>query len=113
MLPATRETDGSTTLLLDASAYSLEAIQKAAHKFTASFVVAITMEGAGKIRCNLKTKAGGEPNDAVEAFFNEMLDQQLRLTLRRETEAVRRIILAQAFSRTDAPTMGASEEERA
>jgi len=113
MLPATNEPDGSTTLVLDAAVYPLEAIQKAAHKFTASFVVAIAMEGDGKIRCNLKAQEGGGHADVVGAFLNEMLDQQLRLSLRQETEAVRRIILAQAFSRTDAPTMGMSEEEGA
>ena len=86
----------------DTRVYALPIIKKAAYRYLKSFATEITLEGDTWI-CMLKFVA---PTDAgaVEAaernFRAEVLDQDLRASIARETEPGRNAILALAFSRT-------------
>jgi len=102
VVPTIREPDGTITLLLDAVLYPLGAAQKAAHAFTGLCFVSLTKDDEEVVRCHLRLKQGVTHEDLVGAFLNELLDQQLRVRLRQESEPIRRLILAQAFSLTDA-----------
>ena len=92
----------STRVTFDTRVYALPIIKKAAYRFLKSFDTAITQEGDAWI-CTMKFVA---PTDAaaVEAAERELraevLDQDLRASIARETEPVRNAILALAFSRT-------------
>ena len=83
------------------ASYSLDAVQRAAYTFSDRLSSEVT-PGHGEIRCVLYLPAGTD--DDVEAtladFRNEVLDQTLRERIRSETEEVRNLILALAFSRT-------------
>jgi len=86
----------------DSQVFSLMAIKKAAYKYIDSFSADITAENH-EVRCVLSlTSPRNEENSArlVDDFKKEVLDQDLRETLKDETEAVRNLILAHAFSKT-------------
>lgn len=91
----------SFRLALDSSVYSLEAVQKAAYRFIDRLTILISQID-GQILCDIDPVANlARPLDEVLADFKrELLDQQLRSQIKAETEPVRNLILALAFSRS-------------
>jgi His-Xaa-Ser system protein HxsD len=92
----------STRVTFDARVYALPIIKKAAYRFLKSFDTEITQEADAWL-CTLKFAVPASA-DAIEQaereFRAEVLDQDLRASIARETEPVRNAILALAFSRT-------------
>lgn len=88
-------------LALDESIYSLEAVQKAAYRFIDRLTILISKE-SGQIVYEVSLVAGRDLNlqTVVDDFKRELLDQQLRAQIKAETEPVRNLILALAFSRS-------------
>jgi His-Xaa-Ser system protein HxsD len=88
-------------LELDPAIYRLEAVQKAAYRFIDRLTILISKSG-DKLVCEIDpVKAGSTALDNLVANFKrELLDQQLRLQIKEETEPARNLILAYAFSRT-------------
>ena len=101
-MSGTEEKAHATLITFDSKVYSLIAVKKAAYKFLDRFSAQISIEDA-TINC-LLTFSPSIDQDAglrlVEDFSKEILDQDLRETLKTETEAVRNLILAYAFSKT-------------
>lgn len=91
----------TTRLELDAAVYSLEAVQKAAYRFIDRLTVLISQD-QGTVVCEVDLVKGVQTplEDVLANFKRELLDQQLRLQIKRETEPTRNLILAYAFSRT-------------
>jgi His-Xaa-Ser system protein HxsD len=89
----------SNRLVLDESVYSLEAVQKAAYRFIDRLTIVIT-RADGRITCDsVAVENLAKPFDVViDDFKRELLDQQLRSQIKAETESVRNLILALAFS---------------
>jgi His-Xaa-Ser system protein HxsD len=86
----------------EARVYPLVVIKKAAYRFLKTFVTEITLEGDAWV-CALKFTTSTDASSierAVRDLQAEVLDQDLRATISRETEPVRNAILALAFSRT-------------
>lgn len=86
----------------DSRVYALTVIKKAAYRFLDVFACDIRQEGDDWV-CLLAFRAGGSDTDiaaAVAELKAEVLDQDLRASVARETEGVRATILALAFSRT-------------
>jgi His-Xaa-Ser system protein HxsD len=101
-------TDGTRLLSIDPSVYRISAVQKAAYKYSGYFHVLIN-QSETEIEVRLQPKEGcTSPEIAARDFANEILDQELREVVAAETEAVRNLILAQAFSKT---SLINSEEE--
>ena len=91
------------SLSLDTSIYSIEAIKKAAYKFAdrASVIINPASASTVSIVFNFIGKhAESDPNQVISDFCNELLDQDLRERIKKETEPVRNLLLAHAFSRT-------------
>ena len=89
----------SVELTFDATSHSVDAIQRAAYRFSDRVSCALT-SGEAEHRC-LLTAVGDTDLDALTADFRtEVLDQVLRERIRAETEPIRTMILAQAFSKT-------------
>lgn len=97
-----QSTGGHHRVSFDARVYALPAIKKAAYRFLKSFGTEITQEGETWV-CILRF------NQLVDAaaiewaereLRAEVLDQDLRMSIARETESVRNAVLALAFSRT-------------
>lgn len=88
-------------LNLNKEIYCLEATQKAAYRFIDRLTILIEKAGDDLI-CDIEPVTGHESkfDDHVADFKRELLDQQLRKQIKEETEPVRNLILAYAFSRT-------------
>lgn len=91
----------TTQLELDVSVYRLEAVQKAAYRFIDRLTVLISQQPE-KIICDIDVVMGTKASFEVifADFKRELLDQQLRLQIKEETEPARNLILAYAFSRS-------------
>jgi His-Xaa-Ser system protein HxsD len=87
---------------LDLEAFNLDAIKRSAYRFSNKFAFDVSVDGSAA-RCTLIFSEGTSP-EAVEAsviaFRKELLDQDLRQAIRSETEQVRNLILAHAFSQS-------------
>lgn len=88
-------------LEFDTSASSLDAVQRAAYRFSDRLSSELTLDGT-LIRCVLhfSPDAADDIEATVADFRNEVLDQTLRERIRGETQDVRNLILALAFSNT-------------
>ncbi len=89
-------------LTVDLAVYNLDCIKRSAYRFTDRFALDVRVEGnAAHCTLNFDSKASDELMDHVVASFQkELLDQDLRATIRDETKDVRNLILSHAFSRT-------------
>jgi His-Xaa-Ser system protein HxsD len=88
-------------LSLDKLAYSLEAVQKAAYRFIDRLTIVITTDEK-QVICDIEPINEFQEGLGViiDDFKRELLDQELRLKIKNETEQVRNLILAYAFSKT-------------
>lgn len=92
----------SRTLVFSSQVYSIETIKKAAYRYSDVLSVDI-IPRSGEIECGLHFLS--VPNEEeqvriVAAFRNEVLDQDLRSIIAKETEATRNAVLAFALSKT-------------
>lgn len=92
---------GQVVIEFPREAYALEAIKRAAYRLSDRLVVDIEPRD-GTIACTVTPRTPVDPHgaDPIEAFKLEVLDQDLRSSIAAETEAVRNLILAYAFSKT-------------
>lgn len=91
------------SLSLNTSIYSVEAIKKSAYKFAdrTSIIINPGPDSTISLVFNFAGKyANNDPKQVIAEFFNELLDQDLRERIKKETEPLRNLILAHAFSRT-------------
>lgn len=89
--------------ILSLSTYSLNAIKKACYKFSPEFSVKLEKIDDEKIKMafEFNPKSDNEIRaDLIRQFHNELLDQDLREIVFKETEGIRNLILAHAFSKT-------------
>ncbi|MBF5043309.1 His-Xaa-Ser system protein HxsD [Aggregicoccus sp. 17bor-14] len=93
-------TNAVATVEFDRRVYRLEAVKKAAYRLSAQCVSQIELGSGDEVYVTLTLKQPGSLDDLVVAFRTEVLDQELREVVAKETEAVRNLILAQAFSKT-------------
>jgi His-Xaa-Ser system protein HxsD len=95
---------GEIALVLDLRSYRLVAIKKAAYRFADRFTAMLGSPEHDRLPVSLRFKPNISPPVAREAtreFFQELLDQELREQIAEETNAVRTLILAHAFSNAD------------
>jgi len=86
----------------DARVYPLTVIKKASYRFLKTFVSDISQDSDEWV-CTLHFQYPTDPADIEQAIRDlkaEVLDQDLRESIARETEQLRNTILAVAFSRT-------------
>ncbi len=96
--------DGTVDLVLDLRAYRLSAVKKAAYRFAARFTAVFGSPDQDRLPVSLRFQASVTESAAREVtrqFFQELLDQELREHIADETNAVRTLILAHAFSNAD------------
>jgi His-Xaa-Ser system protein HxsD len=94
--------DGWTTAIFAREAFDLEAIKRAAYRFSDRMAVAIEV-GERAIECQLHPlapAASSEHQTLLNEFRIEVLDQDLRIRIAKETESIRNLVLSLAFSRT-------------
>ena len=101
--PGISKDDKGFTLMLDTSIYCLEAIKKTAYKFAnqTSIVIAPGADSSISVFFNFAgSYEKNDPEQVVADFCNELLEQDLREIVRKDTSALRNLIIAHAFSRT-------------
>ncbi|HZS57146.1 MAG TPA: His-Xaa-Ser system protein HxsD [Bryobacteraceae bacterium] len=96
--------DGDKFVLsVDTRVYSLEAVKKTAYKFAAatSIILQPRKDEIVRVLFNFAGVHGrSDPEGVISDFCNELLDQDLREIIKRETAPIRNLILAHAFSRS-------------
>jgi len=89
---------------LDLNIYPIQAIKKTCYKFTTRFPTIIKEEdnrNSVTVALTLPQKVNKEEvNDISKQFLQELLDENLRDLISKETDALRNLIIAQAFSKT-------------
>ena len=90
------------TVKLSKAVYSLQAIKKAAYRFIDKFSVNIRDEDENYVVDLFYSKefSPDVKNFLLSDFSKEILDQDLRESIKAETEAYRNLILAHVFSKT-------------
>jgi His-Xaa-Ser system protein HxsD len=89
------------SISFDRGSHSVDAIQRAAYKFSDRLSIDLRSEGDGfECMVTMLTDDEARANEILHEFKNEVLDQVLRERIRNETEATRNAILALAFSKT-------------
>ncbi len=90
------------TVKLSKAVYSLQAIKKAAYRFIDKFSVNIRDEDENYLVDLFFSKevSSDAKNFLLSDFSKEILDQDLRESIKAETEAYRNLILAHVFSKT-------------
>ena len=89
-------------ITFDSKVYSLDTLKKSAYRYINVFSIEFEVNGSkvlSKLHFNKKYTATQCTHYADE-FKKEVLDQDLRETIKIETESVRNLILAKAFSKT-------------
>lgn len=93
----------SFLLEFDAAVFSVASVQKACHRFTniASFEIRLGEKQLVLVTVTPLSTRSDEGQEQLGARIrNEVLDQSLREQIREQTEGVRNLVLAHAFSRT-------------
>ena len=90
-----------TSVEFDMAVYRLEAIKKAVYRLGARCSFQIELVGTGSVRVTaIPRDAADDVAILVAELRNEVLDQELREVVAKETEAIRNLIVLQAFSKT-------------
>lgn len=82
----------------------MTAVQKSAYRLAERCTAVLGAPDANRLPITFTFRPGTVEQDALETvrlFFQELLDQELREKIGDETRAVRALIIAQAFSKTD------------
>ncbi len=83
----------------DLTIYRLEAVKKAAYKYSGLFDIQLEMASQNRVCITFHQKDHvSSKSPELSDFPNEVLDQELRETISQETEGIRNLLLAQAFS---------------
>jgi His-Xaa-Ser system protein HxsD len=100
---AVRFEDSALRLTLSTEIYSIAAILRSCYWLTDRCYVHLAKANEGQVEVTLLAKSGGESETSATAwhFLNDLIDQQLRVSIQQETSAVRDMIVAQAFSDVD------------
>ncbi|MBK8217591.1 MAG: His-Xaa-Ser system protein HxsD [Myxococcales bacterium] len=88
---------------VDTAVYRVAAVQKAAYKLAALATIHIAERGPEKLTLTFmfaEPKGEEAARSVGRRFLEELLDQELREAVRAQTEPLRMLVLAHAFSRT-------------
>jgi His-Xaa-Ser system protein HxsD len=89
-------------LRVDTNLYARESLFRACYQFTDRGYFFLRPDGDHAIVVELRPKPSSPPIDEVTGeFSNELLSQQVRTDISRETRAIREMIVAQAFKESD------------
>ena len=90
------------SLTFDLNVYTIEVLKKSAYRYIDIFSVNFETKD-NYVICTLSFAAKSTEDQCAyyaDQYKKEVLDQDLRNSIKKETEAVRNLILAHAFSKT-------------
>jgi His-Xaa-Ser system protein HxsD len=89
------------TLQLDSSVYLIVAVEKASYRFIDRIAVVISKADENiSLEITVDDKHAANEDKILADFKKELLDQNLRVKIKAETEPMRNLILAYTFSKT-------------
>lgn len=95
----------AVVLEVDCQIYSREAVLRAGHVASAKCYVALKPASENHILVELTPRDEvAVISDLVGAFWNDLLNQQVREDVERETRTIRELIVTQAFAEADFDT---------
>jgi His-Xaa-Ser system protein HxsD len=105
MQPCISITDKTATALIDKSLYKKEAAMAAAYRLMDKYSIEMRENGPDLVAA-FTIKEGqyldsATMNADMQSFFNDLLDEQLRLKLEQKTGKIRELIVKHAFSPID------------
>jgi His-Xaa-Ser system protein HxsD len=104
-----QDEDRSYVLTLDSQIYCKEAVLNTAYAFTHRAHITVATSDPQSIAVRIILDSGGNDiQDVCREFLRELVDQQLRATIREETADIRKAIITEAF----APLEEARNNER-
>jgi len=89
---------------VDTRIYRVPVVQKAAYRVAEKCTVALGSPEGDQLPLTFSFRPGASEaaaQEAVRLFHQELLDEELRAVIHDETDALRALILAHTFSRTD------------
>lgn len=92
--------DESITLNLDVSFYNREAILNTAYYFTDQCYISLESynDKTAKVVFSHKDKENVDLNLVIKDFSNKLIDQQLRHSIAKETDEIKKLIIKEAFA---------------
>ena len=96
--------DGTLRVALDLRVYRLSAIKKTAYRMAdrCTALISSTTDSSADVVFTFRSAVDeASAKNIVRLFFQELLDQELREEVAEETGALRTLLMAQAFSRTN------------
>jgi His-Xaa-Ser system protein HxsD len=100
---------GEITLVFDQATVELDALQRSAYALAAEMTTDVRVSG-GDYVCTLYRRGQDITDDELKHRFRaEVNDQVLRVRIARETEPLRNLVFALAFSQTGLSQTGLSE----
>jgi His-Xaa-Ser system protein HxsD len=90
---------GEITLIFDQATVDLDALQRSAYALAAAMTVDIRVSGRDYV-CTLFPRHPGVDDEPNHRFRMEVNDQILRSRIAKETEPLRNLVFALAFSQT-------------
>jgi His-Xaa-Ser system protein HxsD len=103
-------TAGEITLIFDQATVDLDALQRSSYAMAAITTVDIRVSGTDYL-CILFPRHPGADDELEHRFRAEVNDQILRARIARETEPLRNLVFALAFSQTGLADAGADESD--
>ena len=88
-----------TEITFAQTAFSIEAVKNAAYRMARVLDSHIQIVG-DQIVCSVRPRDGQTLDSLIVEFRREVIDHDLRIEIRKQTEGVRNLILAHAFSKT-------------
>ena len=95
-------TTQALTMSIDTRVYRVDAVKKAAYRVADKCTIALGIPEHELLPLHVSFHPGTTDeaaDEAIRLFHQELLDEDLRATIHEETDALRALILAQAFSR--------------
>lgn len=93
---------GDRKLVFEKSLYSADALKKAAYRLLDKCIVdiSVTPDSFEVVLKSVNVKSESSMDRIVDDFKKEVLDQELRMVIKAESEPYRNLILSHVFSRT-------------
>ena len=93
------ENHTSISISVDLDIYSQMAVKKACYRIADQAVTELTLEDEGRMLVGISAIGDQSADQLKNRFLQELLDQDLRETVAKETNPVRNLIMAHALSR--------------
>ncbi len=96
------KSDNGALLRVNTNLYARESLFRACYQFTDRCYLFLRPDGEHTVLVEIRARTASPPlSEVIGEFTNELLNQQVRTDISRETRAIREMIVAQAFKESN------------